>query len=68
MTGRTRYPRTLTEAFNDAERASAVSGPYRGDDDHDLVDLLILLIGLGTLAAVVLGAAGYIDFGGIRCC
>ncbi len=26
------YPRSLHEAFNDADRACAVQGPYKGDN------------------------------------
>jgi len=48
-----RYPRTTTEAFSDADRAGWVQGPYRHEASHRVVDGLMLVL----LVLVLLGMA-----------
>ena len=51
------YPRSLSEAFNDAGRACAVHGPYRGDSTGWVVSVWAsCAIGVALVLALITGA------------
>jgi hypothetical protein len=51
----TTFPRTTTEAFNDADRAGCISGPFRSSGATTGRLLLAAVVLVGLIVATVLG-------------